>query len=802
MRLIFVLLAVLATHLAVTAQNVTIHATDRPADEVFHSLMEQTGRNFVYPSDLLTDMRVTVSATRRPLAEVLKQMFQNTDIKYSLKGTDVILKRAKPSKADKPATTVKADAAPASIKTIMPPRPDNLLQELVVVSRLSAPVIKTPEIGARKVTADDIYRAPTLFGESDIMKTLQLEPGVVAGTDGSAAMHVHGGGSDENLFLLDNVPLYHVNHVAGLFSAFNTDMVRYVDFYKSSIPAKYDGRLSSVMDVRTRTGIPEKFNGSARLGLTSGALNLNGPIGNRTAYSLAMRRSWIDLITLPISRFALSNESEKNTVQYFFTDINAKLSHYFNDRTHAFVSMYYGKDKIGISLRESQSLTDRYDESFNFDWGNFLVQTGVNHRFNSRLSAEFTGAFTKFFSGNRMTLDYTIVGPELEQPLRNFSDYKSRNNVNDYIVRADFKHINSETSTLRFGASGTWHNFMPSHISRRYIFNSVNVAGTDTTNRLDAAEIGLYAENEWRPSDNIIANAGINASTFIVNGRAKYGISPRLSASWNFADNWALKGALTRTTQYVHMMQSSFLALPTDQWIPVSGDLKPQTANKISLALYRETADKQYTFGMEAYYKDMRNILEYKDDYYLTPPIDMWTAQVCAGRGTAKGIDFKVEKHTGRLTGHVAYSLGWANRTFAEKNQGRTYPARFDNRHTINILVNWNISRKLQLNAAWTGHTGNRFTMSMQEWDTSTSPSYGGSLVGVQAPLNNCRLPFYHNLDLAVNILTKNGYWSISIYNAYNHRNAIAVYKDIKTGKFKLTRFLPIIPSISYTWKF
>lgn len=799
MRFIIVLLTAFAATVAVSAQRVTVHAADLPAAQVFDLLMQQTGKNFVYQSSLLDGVRVNVSATRRPLAEVLNQMFRGTDIKFKIKGNDVMLMRTdqrRDPKSVPSATTV-------SVAKVPDKNTANVLEEVVVTSSLNDPEVQTPVMGARKVTADDIRNSPAIFGESDIMKTLQYQPGVTAGVDGSATMHVHGGASDENLFLLDNVPVYHVNHLGGLFSAFNTDMVRYVDFYKSSIPARYDGRLSSVMDVRTRTGIPEHFSGSARLGTVSGSVNLNGPIGENTAYSVALRRSWLDLITTPIFKYGISDSESDVRFGYFLHDINAKIIHRFGPKTSAFASVYYGRDKLNTKDEDKDGSDGASGyESYMFNWGNVLVQTGISHQFADNLTAEFTGAFTRFFSGSEMHSYNRINGVIPGSVLENKSDFSSTNSINDFIARADFRHTRSDACTMRFGASATRHNFMPTRTSRRYIFNSSDVAGRDSTQRVDATEMGAYIESEWRTDNNVVVNAGLNSSLFIADSKVRGGISPRLSVMWSFAPLWALKAAATRTTQYVHLLQNSFMALPTDRWIPISGNLKPQTANKISVGVYRETQSHQYTASVEAYYKRMNNIIEYRDDYYLTPPIDMGMSQVCSGRGTSKGVDFKLEKTAGRITGHVAYSLGWTDRTFAEKNNGNTYPAQFDNRHTVNILLNWKASRKVNLNAAWTGHSGNRFTMSLQEWQVPPAYWWEGMMAGVRAPLNNCRLPFYHNLDISADFMTRRGYWTVSVFNVYCHRNAVAVKKGDRPGTFKTVNYLPVIPSVSYTWKF
>lgn len=280
-------------------------------------------------------------------------------------------------------------------------------------------------------------------------------------------------------------------------------------------------------------------------------------------------------------------------------------------------------------------------------------------------------------------------------------------------------------------------------------------------------------------------NVGFHGSLFNISGKTRFGWSPRLSVSYRPAYSWAVKASYARTTQYVHQLNQSYLALPTDQWIPVSGNFKPETADKISLGTYWQSHDGAYAVSVEGYYKWMKNLLDYRDEYYLRPPLELWDARLCSGSGSAKGIDFKIEKTSGRLTGLISYSLAWADRRFADKNGGHTFPAKYDNRHTINVMANWKICDKVQLNASWTGHSGNRFTLLDQVWDDpefETNGLAGEGSAPLRTGINNYRLPFYHRLDLSCTVLNKHGYWSFGLYNAYCNMNTVAIkrgYQDV-----------------------
>lgn len=800
----FVLSIMLCVSAVCIAQNVTIRAVNQPASVVFRSIVEQTGKNFVYSSELLRDMRVSVNVKNKPLKHTLSKIFKDSDIEYQIKGRNIILKRKpKPKKRNqKPIVSVSSPIIPAQ-SAIVP----KMLEEVVVVSRLEASAVETSEIGAKKLTAQEIINTPVLLGESDVIKALQMQPGISEGQEGMAGMHVHGGNSDENLYMLDNVPLYQVNHFAGLFSAFNTEAIRYIDFFKSSIPAKYDGRLSSYLDVRTKNGSQEGHHGSFRLELTSGAFNIDGPIGNKTSYSVALRRSWFDVLSIPMLALVnTSSDDEKIRFRYAFMDLNAKVTHRFTNKVNGFVSVYFGNDvlKTGSSDKDVPQSGWYDDDKFDFNWGNFVMQTGLNYRFNPLMTAEFTAAYTRYFSGMKHDWLTKEISPSGSTETHSIS--QTKNNINDWIFRADFDWKPNEDNRVRFGGNYILHSFLPARTDRNYSVDATQIITRDSTWAYTANDANVYIEDDWCISDRFRMNAGLHLSLFNIEGKTDFGYGPRLSLSYRPHENWAVKAAYARTNQYVHQLSQTYLSLPSDQWVPVTGGFKPQNADKISLGAYWQSDNRMFAASVEGYYKLMRNLVDYRDEYYLQPPTSMWNAQLCSGKGTAKGIDFKVEKVFGKLTGHISYSLAWSDRTFPDKNGGLTFPARFDNRHTINVLVNWNISDKVSLNAAWTGHSGNRFTLLPQVWG---SPDFGNRYTDDESPLethiNNYQLPFYHRLDLSCVVRNMRGYWTFGLFNAYCQMNTVAIrrsYDKNYNPVFQKVKLLPIIPSISYTWQF
>ncbi len=796
-----VFIALMSASVAMS-RGVTVHAFNRDASSVFAELMRQTGKNFIYSPDVLKGLKITVKATDEPLERVLRRMFSGTDVIYRIKGDNVmLLRRVRPAKPSRP--RLRPKNAPVTIPdTVMT---HELGEVTVVDSRNNVSAGSLSD--AYRLSASSIRSTPVIFGESDVVKTLQLQPGVSVGIEGMAGMYVHGGDNDENQFLLDRIPLYQVNHLGGLFSAFNAEALHGVDFYKSSFPARMDGRLSSFMDVHSKDGsFTDGHHGSFRLGLTSGAFNIDGSVGGsgRTSYSLAVRRSWLDLISTPLLALVNSvSDDEKVKLRYAFMDLNAKASHRFSERSKASVMLYFSDDLLHGGSESGLSEGDTWydNDKTRMHWGNLVVSGAWDYVFSPTLSGDMTAGFTRYFS--RMKHDYyneDKSDSEVISSLRDVIDNK--NTITDWILQADFRWCPSPAHKVDFGVGYTRHSFLPSRTVRTLERDGENWSANDGASTYRGNEVKAYMSDDWRVSSRLWINAGVHLSLFNLDGTTHGGVSPRLSVRYLPVDGWTLKASYSRTTQYVHQLSQSFISLPTDQWIPVTGGFKPLVADKVSAGVGKLFGDK-YMVSAEAFYKWMHNLIEYRDEYYLIPPSLMWDAQLTSGDGTAKGFDFKLERTVGALTGHLSYSLLWADRTFADRNHGKTYPARFDNRHKINFLLNWRVSGKCEINASWTGMSGNRFTLPTQMWD---APGFadGGTSVPLDVGLNNYRLPFYHRLDLGVTVRNRRGFWNFSLYNAYCNMNVVAVRRDERKGRpvFQQFHLFPIIPSFSYTWIF
>ena len=822
-RYTILLTLLLFCSLCLRAQNITIRAVDKPAAEVFRSIMGQTDKNFVYSSELLKDMKITINANKKPLKKVLDEIFHDSGIKYEIKGNNVILKKKKSKEQPKKTITPKKHTE-TKIHTSDSVR-ITMLQPVDVVSQPENHPLETAKLGVSTLSAADIRNTPALFGEPDLIKTIQILPGVSESTAGVAGMNVHGGNADENMYILDNVPLYQVEHFAGLFSPFNTDIVKQSDFYRTSVPAKYDGRLSSFLDVHLKNGNREGHHGSARLGLTAGAFNISGPIGSKTTYLVGLRRSWYDVFTAPI--FAIVNSrktEEKTTFQYHFMDFNARIEHRFSDKTGAFISAYYGDDLLKVVTKDNYALDNYYcKDKRSFNWGNFLIQAGINHKFRQNLTGEFSVAYTRYFS--HMGYDLLENRSSARDTISEREKMKSSNYIFTWSARGDLSWDLAENSRVRFGAAYSLQSFLPDRKLKEFTNNDTTLVTRIPGEYVHANEVDAYIEDDWKISDKFHAEAGIHASLFSISKKTKWGISPRFSLSFNPTSSWALKAAYSRTVQYVHRMDVTYLSLPCDRWVPAVGDLKPMTADKIGIGGYWQTQGSDYAFSVEGYYKFMHNLIDYCDYYYLMVPAGDWSNQLTSGKGTAKGLDLAVEKKTGKLTGRLSYSLAWSDRQFANRNGGHPYPARFDHRHTIKAFLNWDISDKVSLNAFWTGHSGDRFTLLPQRFEVPDFPEdYGFSEdAPLRAKINNYQLPFYHRLDLSCTVKNRHGYWTFSLYNAYCNMNTIAIvpgnterhgeWVENENGlwefvteygnpTFQKLKLIPIIPSVSYTWLF
>lgn len=814
------LIAVIATqcNIAVQAQKITLNSSGRPAAVVFAEVMRQSGKNFIYDSEILKGVNININVRNQSLKKTLNLMFRDTDIQYKIKGKNILLVR-KPRKKKIPDVKFKKPKINDTDTVKV-----GILRDLIVDgSRNQTLAMNSTHIGSLNVSRENVLKTPVILGEPDVIKTLQFEPGIAGGVEGFAGMYVHGGNSDENLYMLDNIPIYQVNHFGGLFSAFNTDAIKNIDFYKSTFPTKFDGRLSSYMDVYSREGANNKIKGSLRIGLVSGSAHVEGPIWkDHTTFSLSVRRSWYDLFTIPAVAIAnaVNEPSEDDfTFGYAFTDLNARITHKFSDKSRLYGMLYYGEDYLKNGTHTSKKSTDYYEKrESRLRWGNIVASAGWIYNFTPDLWGTVCAAFTRYHSTLKSLNEssYLENDDKIDFVSNNMT---SKNNISDWILKTDYEWHSSNVNKFNFGASVTFHKYLPSKDSRTLISDNIQSEFQGNYTDYKSREFNIYAEDNLTLFNRLHLNFGLHASLFNITGKTKHGISPRFSFNYTASNNVAVKGGYSRAVQYVHQLSQSVISLPTDQWIPIVGDQKPQTSDNISLGVYWKPMNL-LTISVEGYYRWMHDVIDYRDEYYLLPPDAQWNAKLTQGKGTSKGMDFKISKEFGKVKGQVSYSLLWADRQFADKNHGKKFPARFDNRHKINVLLNWKINEKWEIGATWTGMTGNRITLPTQCWqDPRIGPWHYDMML--ETEVNNFRLPFYHRLDLSLTRHTRHGYWTFGLYNAYCNMNTIAVVLDYSyngnidyywkpSGEYKSSlkpvfqkfKLLPTIPSVSYTWLF
>ena len=898
MMMIFVLSGLQAqTNGVDETRKVTLNMQKASVREILDEIQKQAGVTFSYESSLLSGLpKTTFRADDEALENCLTRLFANLPVVYKMTGRIVVLKR-KPKQVtvsgfvrDKRSAesligasvyesgsrvgtasnnfgffsltlpggdiTIRAsyigytgrlynltDLERDTVLTIEL-EPSASLQEVVVTGQsTSKQSVLSTQMGALEINQQTIRSTPVMFGEADIIKTLQLTPGVSSGTEGTAGMYVRGGNVDENLFLIDGNPVYQINHIGGIFSAFNPEAISGMDFFKSGFPSRYGGRLSSVVDVHMKEGNMKEYHGSATLGLISGNLNFEGPIvKDRTSFNISLRRTWLDVLSAPA--LAIANKiTKKNGIRtrarYAFHDLNLKVNHIFNDRSRMYFSLYNGNDvlKGGSSDFPSSSNTEdsyNYDTDVSLRWGNIMATTGWTYVFNNRLFGKLSGVFTRYHSKLRST-DHDIEGKEGDSDYyERFSENTTNTGIMDLGVRTSFDYLPVHSHHIRFGGDYLVHRFRPEY-NRSSSFDKSqdfisNINKEYANDLLWGHEAGVFAEDDWTLLPSVRINAGVRFSLFNVQGKTYTGVEPRVSLRWLLADNLSFKASYSRMNQYVHLISNSFISLPTDAWMPVTRKLKPLLSDQVSAGFYYDL-NKTYSFSVEGYYKTMENLLEYRDGHTFTPSYLNWEEKLTAGDGRAYGAEFMVRKETGRTTGWIGYGLSWADRKFDELNLGERYPARFDNRHKLNIVVMHKISPKVEISAAWSYASGNHVTLSLEnyeEQETGGRFDYTGGYgndplynsIDYYEGRNNYQLPAYHRLDLGLKIYRpkkkgRMGIWTISIYNVYSRMNPFMIYKSDKEVKdsnsaygykyvpvFKTVGIMPIIPSISYTYKF
>jgi outer membrane receptor for ferrienterochelin and colicin len=670
------------------------------------------------------------------------------------------------------------------------------LEEVVVTAEDADENVTNTQMGTVDVVTDQIKKLPALFGEVDVLKALQLLPGVLSAGEGNSGFYVRGGGPDQNLVLLDEAVVYNSGHLLGFFSVFNPDAIQNTTLIKGGMPANYGGRLSSVIDIQMKEGNRRRFQVDGGIGIVASRLTAQGPLRpDQSSFILTGRRTYV----LDLAQPAINNTDFAGT-NYYFYDFNAKVNHRFSDRDRIFLSGYFGRDVLRFQGAER-------DFSFDLPYGNTTGTLRWNHLFNDQLFFNLSAIYNEY--------DFGFGGGQGDFAIDVFSG------VRDYNLKLDFDFFPAPQHSLKFGGQYTYHRLTPN------VATATNGEAVFSNNLLPrfAHETGIYLQDDWKVSPRLRMNLGLRYSTFTQLGpytspfdETEYakgepvitydGWEPRLSARYQLTAAASLKGGVSVTTQYLHLVSNSTSTLPADIWVPSTELVKPQRGVQYALGYFQNLRNNRYEASVEIYYKDLRNQIDYRENYVNNAADDL-ERQFVFGSGRAYGAEFYLNKSKGRLTGWLGYTWSRTERTFPDIENGRTFRAVYDRPTDISAVLSYELSPRWTFSSTFIYGSGQNFTPVRSLYVIS------GELIQEYGPRNSVRTPDYHRLDLSAVFTPKpdsakrfTSSWSFSVYNVYNRRNPFFIYYDLEfnqgAGTAAATAFqvslFPIIPSV--TWNF
>ncbi|MEX1002918.1 MAG: TonB-dependent receptor [Crocinitomicaceae bacterium] len=669
--------------------------------------------------------------------------------------------------------------------------------------------VKSAEMGVDKLSMKDIENIPVLFGERDPLKTIQLLPGVKSAGEGNAGFYVRGGGSDQNLILLDEAPVYNASHLLGFFSVFNSDAIKDIKLYKGGAPASFGGRLSSVLDIKMKEGNSKKFSASGGIGLISSKLTLEAPIvKDKGSFIISGRRTYADLF-LKLS----NNPAAQNSTLYFY-DLNAKANYRISPKDRLFISGYFGRDNFGFS------------DQFGFDWGNTTATARWNHIYGDKLFGNMSFIFSNY--------NYKIKFGA------NDETFQIGSQIQDFNIKKDLDWYINENHTLSFGANVIHHTFKPGEIETGA---GIDFVLNDVEERY-SLESAVYVSNEQKIGKRLTLVYGLRASNFTQLGPGKiftfntegnitdtteygrlenvqtyWGLSPRISSSFLLDEHSSIKAGYSRTFQYLHLISNSTASSPTDVWLPSSVNIKPQIADQYSIGYFRNFLDDQLEFSTEIYYKDMQNVIDYKDgaEVTLNPLVE---GELIYGIGRAYGAEVLLKKRRGKFTGWLSYNISRTEKKFEKVNENTWFPAKQDRTHDVSVVLMYKIHPQLTVSGTWVYYTGNAVTFPSGKYIID------GQVVNYYTERNGYRMPNYHRADVGLTFDHKkfkevtdpdsgetkrvpkkwHSSWNLSVYNLYARENAYSItfQENEQTGETEAVQLalFKIVPSISYNFKF
>ncbi len=710
------------------------------------------------------------------------------------------------------------------------------LEEITVIGHSPVSGVQSVQMSAVEVPITTIKGIPAIGGEVDVLKAIQLLPGVQSGAEGSAGLYVRGGGPDENLIMLDGVPLYSVNHMLGFFSVFNADAIKNVTLYEGNFPARYGGRLSSIIDVRQKDGDAYGYHGNITVGLVSTKLSVEGPIywtkdewrkyrnkeviKGQTTFNISARRTLYDLFIAPIAAIVSSKESNGEQVAsagYYFYDLNAKLTHTFSENDKLSGSFYMGDDVIYARIKQNESASSSSDVGFmkmRYNWGNLFAAANYEHRFNGRMYNTSQISYTRY--KYKLGLAEEVDSKAAKEHIEVGMDYNSY--IMDLMAQTNFEWRPNNRHEVHFGGNYTFHTFRPQvgrvQASQKTDSTSMTIDSTFSIGGTNYAhEANVYIEDTYTPCSWFKLNIGLHAALFHTDKTTYPSIEPRVGMRFLLHKDVALKISYAYMSQYVHMLSNSSVSLPTDLWVPVTAKIPPMHSMLAAIGVSYNVLN-QVELSVEGYYKRMINLLEYKDGAsYMTSK--NWQELVCVGDGWSYGVQFLAQRKVGPVTGWIGYTWSRTMRQFNREGQvinyGNPFHAKYDREHDLSITLQYQINKKWEVAATFIYGTGTRGTLPLQ---TASDYIFYNGLTptrSVNVPIveerNNYKMPDYHRLDLGATCHLPDkkhkGFEHIvnmSVYNAYCNFNPFLVYVR-GSDLYKLSLF-PILPSVSYTFKF
>ena len=681
-------------------------------------------------------------------------------------------------------------------------------KEVVITEKRLETNVKSTDMGRVEISVENMKKLPAFFGEVDLVKIVQLIPGVKNAGEGNTGLYVRGGGPDQNLVLLDEAVVYNAAHLLGFFSVFNSDAVKTVDLHKGGMPSQYGGRLASVLDISMKEGNNQRFKADGGIGLIASRLTVQGPIKKDTSsFIVSARRTYIDVVAQPFIKPTAPTKGSG----YYFYDLNMKLNYRLSDKDRLFLSGYFGRDVFTFKSTKSNF-------NIRIPWGNATMSARWNHLFSNKLFLNTSAIFSDYqFESN------------ISQSAFNF---KVGSGIRDYNGKMDFTWYPTVRHTVKFGANYIYHRFSPNNASGDIAGEALDFGPKVY---LYAHEAAAYIGDDFDVTEKLRIHGGLRASWFaqagpytqyIKNGldqkvdSIKYekgnlikqypNVEPRLMLRYTLSKNSSLKASFTQNYQYIHITSLANQSLPTDLWFPSTGRVKPQFGTQYSLGYYRNFNENTWETSVEAYYKTMKNQIEFKDGTLPSSGVnDNLDNYLTFGTGQAYGAEFFVKKALGKTSGWIGYTLSWTTRKFPELNNGKTYFARYDRRHDLSFVLTHELSKKWTFGAVFVYASGNLL------WLPTSIYFQEGNPVVNYGERNNYRMPAYHRLDLSATYTPNKGKhvqssWNFSIYNVYSRLNPYFIYiettgspltGDLKNTAKKVSLF-PIIPSVTYNFSF